>query len=488
MTHDAAALQKKAAEFGQEHLFRFWDELGEDGRHRLTEQIALIDFPLMKSLIEKWVLNDPPPETFSDIAPVPVIPPNGEGPRSREARDAGEEALRQGRVGILVVAGGQGTRLGFDGPKGAYPIGPVTGKSLFAYHAEKIRAAERRYGCTLPWYLMVSDTNEAATRAYFERNEYFGLAPEQVRFFRQRMVPCVDDSGKFMLDAPDRIAMNPNGHGGSIPALADNGITRDAKERGVDTLGYFQVDNWAVNAVDPYFFGYHLLANGEMSSKVHRKEALREAVGVHCLCDGEYRVIEYSELDLYPQLLETDADGRILHFAGNPAMHVLNTNFVDRIAGHFDQFPWHRAHKKIPHLDANGTLVQPGEPNAYKFETFIFDALRFIQHEPVAFELRRIGEYTPIKSYEGANSVVRAQQEQSEHWGGWLEAAGCAVPRDAEGRVSVHIEISPLFADTKDAFLAASDGRDWTATGDFAIGESGEIILPERAPSEQNRA
>ncbi|MFP4500294.1 MAG: UTP--glucose-1-phosphate uridylyltransferase [Candidatus Hydrogenedentota bacterium] len=475
MENDVEQLRKTAAEYGQDHVFRFWDQLTGDGRKQLLDQVASIDFAFMEKLIAHWVRHEPPQETFDRIEPIPVIPPKEQGPNANEAWEAGEAAFRAGRVGILVVAGGQGTRLGFEGPKGSYPIGPVTGKTLFAYHAEKIRAAEKHYGCTLPWYLMVSNTNEEATRAFFKSNDFFGLNPKNVRFFKQRMVPCVDVEGKFMLDAPDRLAMNPNGHGGSIPALVDNGITQDARERGIDTLNYFQVDNWAINLADPYFIGYHVLANGEMSSKVHRKEAVREAVGVHCLCDGEYRVVEYSELDIYPQLLETDAEGNIKHFAGNPAIHILNTDFVERIASKFDEFPWHRAHKKIPRLDTAGNLIEPDEPNGYKFETFIFDALRYIKHEPVALELRRLGEYTPIKSYDGPNSVVRARQQQAQYWAQWLEAAGCAVPRDKNGEVTIAIEISPLFADSQDEFVDKAAGQQWPTGTDLAIGPNGEV-------------
>ena len=475
MASEVDTLRQETAEFGQEHVFQFWDELSEFERAALTSQVAGIRFDFMEKLIERWVRNEPPPETFDKIEPVPVIPPNGNGPEGQAAWDAGQEALRGGRVAVLTVAGGQGTRLGFEGPKGSYPIGPVTGKTLFAYHAEKIRAGERMYGVSIPWYLMVSDTNADATRAFFQSNDFFGLDPKQVIFFCQRMVPCVDDLGKFMLDQKGKLAMNPNGHGGTIPALVDNGITADARNRGVDTLSYFQVDNWGIKLLDPHFIGYHVMNKAEMSSKVHRKEAMREAVGVHCLCDGVYHTIEYSELDLYPQLLETTEDGGIKHFAGNPAIHILDVGYVERIADRFDDFPWHRAHKKIPFVNPDGQRIEPDQPNGYKFETFIFDALRFINHAPIAFELIREEEYTPIKVFEGANSVVRARKQQATMWAGWLEAAGNAVPRDADGKVGIQIEISPLFATTETDFIARSAGRTWPTASDLAIGRDGEV-------------
>jgi len=479
---DATALRATAEEFGQEQVFRFWEQLDAAEQGALLEQIASIDFPLMQRLSEAWILHEPEPESFAEIAPVPCIARAERGrPDADEAWAAGETALRAGRVGLFLVAGGQGTRLGFEGPKGSYPIGPISGKSLFQYHAEKILNLQRRYGCTLPWYIMVSDTNGPATIAFFESHDFFGLDPAQVKFITQSMVPCVDNHGKFMLEAPGRLAMNPNGHGGSIPAMVDTGVLEDARARGVDILSYFQVDNWAVKVADPYFIGYHALRGAEMSSKNHRKHEPRESVGVHCLCDGEYRVIEYSELDIYPQLLETDADGKVVYYAGNPAIHLLSVDFVQRVYDRFHDFPWHVAHKKIPYLDAAGALVHPEKPNGYKFETFVFDALRFADHAPVALEIHPEGEYTPIKEFEGPNSVTAARRSMNRYWAKWLAAAGAVVPRDAGGEPTIQIEISPAFALDEQEFIERAGGLVWPAGGDISIDAEGRIAAASHA-------
>lgn len=420
------------------------------------------------------------PEKFNHIEPVPLIPKLAENPRAQEAIDAGEQALRQGRVALCLVAGGQGTRLGFQGPKGAYPIGPVSKKTLFEFHAEKMHNLQARYGCTLPWYIMTSEANNEQTRQFFHQNNHFGLHPENIIFFSQRMVPCVDEQGKLMLAAPDTLASNPNGHGGCIPALVENGILEDARNRGIDTLSYFQVDNWAVKVADPYFIGIHTLKNAEMSSKNHRKNHVREAVGVHCLCDGQYHVIEYTELDIYPQLLETTLDGQPRYNAGNPAIHILNVDFVQRVYNDYIHFPWHRAHKKIPCIDQSGNLIDPDKPNGYKFETFIFDALRFIQHPPVAVEIDKPGEYTPIKQYDGDNSVQAAWKTMTQYWADWLQAAGSPVPRDLSGNIAIQIEISPQFALTKDEFLKKAHPRvactHYPTHTHLAIGPNGDIL------------
>lgn len=474
MTHLEAL--DRLRQYGQDHVLRFWDRLATAERGALLAQIATIDFDLMKRLAEEWILHDPPAETFSEITPVPTIPvAEMSRPDARAAWEAGEEALRAGRIGLLLVAGGQGTRLGFDGPKGAYPIGPISKRSLFAFHAEKIVNLQRRYGCTLPWYIMVSDANEAATRHFFQEHGYFGLRERDIIFFTQSMVPCMDEAGKFMLEERHALAMNPNGHGGTIPAIVEKGIARDAHGRGVDTLSYFQVDNWAVKVADPFFIGYHVLRGGEMSSKIHRKTQPRESVGVHCICDGQYRTIEYSELDIYPQLLETDAQGRPIYYAGNPAIHVLSLDFVERVYANFREFPWHRAHKKIPFIDAAGHLVKPEKPNGYKFETFVFDALRFTRHGPIALEIVAEGEYTPIKQFSGDNSVESAWRAMRQFWTTWLEAAGQPVQRDAAGNVAIEIEISPQFALSREEFVEKAKGLAFPRAGDICVLPDGTL-------------
>ena len=477
MTTSIDSLQDALAAHGQEHVLRYWEELTDDERAALAAQIEEIDLAQMERLIDIWVKNEPKPEHFDAITPVPVVPPvDPSRADAKEALAAGEDALRAGRIGLVVVAGGQGTRLGYDGPKGAYPIGALTERTLFAYHADKIHGLQRRYGVTLPWFVMVSDTNRAETEAYFQQHAFFGLDPADLKFFQQKMVPCVDANGKYMLDSKGVLAMNPNGHGGSLLALIDEGIVAECRSRGIDTLSYFQVDNWAVKVADPYFLGYHLLGQSEFSSKVHRKREARESVGVHCMCDGVPHVIEYSELDIYPKLLETDADGKPVHFAGNPAIHVLDIGFVERVYNEFERFPWHRAHKKIPYIDNNGQRVEPDAPNGYKFETFIFDALQLTERAPVALEILAPGEYTPIKQMDGPNSVTAARASMAAYWSEWLEAAGMTIERDGDGNPVHLVEISPRFALDKAEFVEKTQGVSWPAPGPIFVDGVGTIF------------
>ena len=466
---DEAALRNTLDQWGQGHVLRFWDELDAQARVSFAQQISEINFPLVEKLIDAWVLNEPAPSETGTIEPVKVVSPAEHGNLEADAAwEAGEEALRAGRVGLVLVAGGQGTRLGFNGPKGTYPIGPITGRTLFEYTADRILSAQRRYDCSLPWYIMVGETNEADTIAFFQKHAFFGLGEENVTFFKQSMMPCVTDAGKFLLESKGSLAMNPNGHGGSIPAMADSGILQDARNRGIDTLSYFQVDNWAAQITDPFFIGYHLQNDGELSSKAKRKLDPHEASGVFCLVNGRVQVIEYTELDIYPQLLDTDTKGELLHFAANAATHMISVDFVERVHAAFEQFPWHCSHKKVAHLDNEGSIVEPDTPNAYKFETFVFDALAYCQREALILEIPRLGEFAPAKQLTGPGGVDEAQASMAEYWRGWLEAAGCTTPLEG-----AQIEINPQFANTKEEFVANAARLTWPASGDIAIDADG---------------
>lgn len=469
-----AGMRKKLETYGQEHVLRYWDELTPAEREDLSGQIAAIDFDIVARLTQKWVLGAPEEMHAAVIEAVSVLPiADAARSHAKEACEKGEEALRDGRVGLVLVAGGQGTRLGFDGPKGTFPIGPLTGRTLFEYHADKILNARNRYGCTLPWYIMVGKTNEEATVSFFREHDFFGLGEEHVAFFKQAMMPCVGEDGKFLLDTKGALAMNPNGHGGCIPALVENGIVRDARERGIDTLSYFQVDNWGVKVADPFFIGYHLLGGAEMSSKIKRKTDPRESSGVFCRHDGTVGVIEYTEFDLYPQLLETDAAGLPIHFAANAAIHVLSIDFIERVYKAYDRFPWHCSHKKIAYIDEQGVRIEPESPNGYKFETFVFDALEYAEHEPVLLEIDLLEEFAPTKQMTGSASVEEARASRTRYWRGWLEAAGCTRPLDG-----VQIEISPAFAFSKDEFVGKARGLAWPESGGIVIEADGTIAQP----------
>jgi len=447
VSQEVEALRQKFERCGQGHVFRYWDSLSAESRQRFFQQLQEIDLELVDHLVQTY-LQDPERRKFKGhLEPAPYIPlpqTKEEKKRHEEARKVGEDVLQSGRVGTVLVAGGQATRLDYDLPKGCYPITPVREKSIFQLHAEKIRALQRRYGIEIPWYIMTSETTDVATREFFRQQNYFGLKPDQVFFFTQRMIPAVDEQGKLILDAPDHVFTSPNGHGGTLLALQESGALADMRRRGIEELFYFQVDNVLVKICDPVFIGYHVQAGAEMSSKVVIKRDPFEKVGIIAYIDGKLGVVEYSDLT-EEQMQARNPDGTLKFRAGSIAIHMIRVDFVEKeMEGGF-RLPYHVAHKKIPYLDENGQLVQPKEPNGYKFETFIFDALRDTTRS-VVLEVSREEEFSPVKNRSGEDSPETARRDMANLYGRWLEKAGISVPRTPSGDVAVPIEISPLYA------------------------------------------
>jgi UDP-N-acetylglucosamine/UDP-N-acetylgalactosamine diphosphorylase len=447
-------LRRKFAEYGQDHVFRFWDELSPAQKEAFLEQLEAVDLDLIARLTRELIQSSPAPQGPRRLDPPDVIPVPKTEDQKREALAAakmGEQLLREGKVGIILVAGGQGTRLGYSGPKGKFPVTPVRRKTLFQHHAEKILAIRRRYGVRIPWYIMTSEANDTETRQFFEENGYFGLPAEDVFFFRQDMIPSVSPGGKLLLERKDRIFTNPNGHGGTLQALFRSGALDDMRKRGIEELFYFQVDNVLVKICDPVFIGYHVQRCADMSCKIIPKLDPYEKVGVVGVLNGKVTVIEYSDLT-EEEMLARNPDGSLVFGAGSIAIHMIRRDFIERLTSGDLRLPYHRAHKKIPYLDENGRRVEPEAPNGYKFEMFIFDALP-LAREVVVMETERKYEYSVLKNAKGAHSPETVRQDLCNIWGEWLEAAGCDVPRDEQGNVSVNVEISPLFALDREEFL-----------------------------------
>lgn len=447
---------------GQGQVFRFWEQLDEPARAQLLAQAAEIDLAEVARLHRDLVLAKAGPGMdFSRLQPPVVerLPGNGgDAALWAKARAHGEEALRAGRVAAFTVAGGQGTRLGYDGPKGTFAVTPVKGKSLFRVFAEKLLAAGRRHGRPLHWFIMTSHANHAQTEDYFREHRFFGLDAGRVHFFRQGRMPAVDFAGKILLEGRADIALSPDGHGGSLRALLRSGALDLLQAEGVTTLSYFQVDNPLVRCVDPAFIGFHLLRRSEMSSKMVTKAYPEEKVGHFASYEGRLCVVEYSDLPMERQR-ERLPDGRLRFDAGNIAVHLLDRDFVRRMAagGPGVELPFHRADKKIPCLDEAGALLRPEKPNGVKFEMFVFDAIPHARNALVV-ETARAEEFSPVKNAGGADSPRTAREDQLRQSARWLRAAGAEVPADATGLPRAALEISPLFGDDA-ATVSASWSR-----------------------------
>jgi UDP-N-acetylglucosamine/UDP-N-acetylgalactosamine diphosphorylase len=421
--------------------------------------VGELDLDLVDELVTNLLGPNGQPAALGDIQAPEVIRPSAEDVL------AGRGMLAAGEVAVVIVAGGQGTRLGFDGPKGCFPVGPVSERSLFQIHAEKVVAVGRRHGATVPLYVMTSPQNHAETAAFFAEHDSFGV--ERLRLFVQGEMPAVDRaSGKILLAERGRVALSPDGHGGTIRALDRSGALAEMAEEGITTIFYLQVDNPLIAIGDPGFVGAHRRAGAEISSKVVRKADPAEKVGLVVLRDGRQEMIEYS--DLPDELAERRSpDGGLDLWAGSMALHVIDVGFAARLAKRGGRLPFHRALKAVPYVDEAGRPVEPDEPNAVKFEQFIFDAIPLAKRALVV-ETDRETEFEPLKNAEGPASPETVRARLSALYARWLEEAGVAVPRGPDALPEHPIEISPL---------RALDADDLRGQVDPGLDVTGPVLL-----------
>ncbi len=439
----------KLDRIGQSALATHLRALDERSAHTLCEQLAGFDLDELAELVNRYGASYTPPTTSGTIEPATCFSIGG-GWDADAYRAKGEGLVRAGKVACFVVAGGQGSRLGYEGPKGCYPTSCVTSKPLFQLFAESIRASETKYGATIPWMIMTSPLNHGPTRAFFEDHDHFGLDPKHVLFFNQGVMPSFDkDSGDLLLSDPTTLATNPDGHGGAYKAMADSGALDTIQSMGVEHVSYFQVDNPHAKIIDPTFLGLHAFSpesSAQMSSKMVAKASWDEKVGVFCKVDGRTSVVEYSDLS-ESLAKQTNQDGSLAFNAGSIAIHAIGVGFIrDVLADPESALPYHRAVKRVPHYEPESqSLVDPSEPNAIKLERFVFDALG-VADRSIVMETDRIEEFAPVKNATGTDSIESSRRIQTERAARWLESVGVSVPRDADGTVDATIEISPMTA------------------------------------------
>jgi len=463
--------KQELAAIGQEHILAFYEGQSEDAKADLLDQISRLDLARIPDWVDNYVKNEHSieiPAEFDPATSYPSVPAEGMQDGYAKARQLGEKLLREGKVGAFVVAGGQGTRLGFNGPKGDYPVSPIKDKTLFQIFGEIILAASKKYGLRLPWYVMTSPLNNAATVESFEKNAYFGLNKEDVFIFQQGTLPNFDFDGNILLSGKDTIAKSPDGHGGSLKALFDSGAIADMQTRGVEYISYYQVDNPLINIFSPLFIGFHAGSGSEMSSRALIKCHAKEKVGNFCIVDGKMTVIEYSDLpDEYAE--KTNADGSLVFELGSIAIHLISRSFVEDINKNGFALPIHRAVKKIPYIDASGAFITPDKPNGVKLETFVFDALP-LAGESVILQTLREEEFAPVKNAEGDDSPAVTRAMMIERAACWLEKAGVAVPRKGDGTADCVIEMAPSFAlSPEDVELKLDEIPELKAGGEYYL-------------------
>jgi UDP-N-acetylglucosamine/UDP-N-acetylgalactosamine diphosphorylase len=438
-----AELAARLEEAGQQQVLAFWDELNDQQRTRLSAQLEAIDFELIQQLVQgedaapDWAAlaakAQPPRAIRRDSTDNEFSP--------EEAIARGEQTLRAGQLGLILVAGGQGTRLGFDHPKGMFPLGPVSGRTLFQILIERLRAVAKRYGASIPLYLMTSPATHEETVAFLAEHDRFGLGKDDLRIFCQGVMPAVDaQTGKLLLAERDSLALSPDGHGGTLAAFVKEGCMADAQRRNIEHLFYCHIDNPLIQICDPQLIGYHLLASSEMTSQAVKKRAADEKVGNVVTVDGVTQVIEYS--DLPPEYgRQTQADGSLKLWAGSIGVHTFRRSFLERAAGQKNSLPFHRARKAVPYVDADGSEVKPTSPNAIKFERFIFDLLPLAENA-IVVEVDASDAFAPVKNADGepTDSPTTAKAAMVARDAKLLQDAGAKI---AEG---VQVEVSPLWA------------------------------------------
>ena len=489
-------ITEKLKLMGQEHLFAHWSARPEQMRKRLLEDLAGLDLGLVQQLRTRLLqeemrgvreypfgeyavprredirgtpgreemLGVPRREEMSreeavagaltasaDLVPAPYVSLS-QSSADREAAELGEDRIRRGRTAFLTVAGGQGSRLGFDGPKGMFPVTPLRRLTLFAWFAEKLLAARRRYGVVIPWLVMTGPQNHRATQEYFEKQDWFGLGCDTVRLFMQGSLPSLSPEGRLLLGPDGGLLVNPDGHGGVIEALRRSGSLAAMQEQGVEQLFYWQVDNPLVRVPDPVFLGFHCRDGSQISSKVIEKTYPEEKLGIIVTAGGKQSVIEYSDLD-EARMHARGADGRLLYCQGSIAIHILEVGFLANPAL---QLPWHIARKKASMLNPTAEGTETVERDTVKMEMFVFDAIP-AAGKALFFETERAEEFAPLKNREGVDSVETCLRGQVERAARWLTACGVEVPRDGSGRPLHLIEISPFFALDRE-MLAARRG------------------------------
>lgn len=421
--------------FNQEHVFQYWDKLLDSEKIELLKDLSVINFQLLKQIYSQTGSDEIP-----EFSPAPFIPlPVSAKDMSvfEDAAGIGRDHISSGKVAAFLVAGGQGSRLGFDGPKGKFPIGPVSGKTLFHFHAEKIKASEKKYGTAIPFLIMTSRDNHTETELFFKKQNFFGLDPANVHLFPQNMIPSLDLSGKLILSETNRIFMNPDGHGGSLTALHTSGALKKLQELKIETLSYFQVDNPLVKIIDPVFIGFHVMNQADISSKALKKSYPEEKTGVFVqFKNGTLGIVEYSDMP-DDKIKAKDSNGEILYSAANPAIHLFSISFVSELTGSDSiSLPFHIAKKKITAM-IDG---RQSEISGYKFEKFVFDALP-LSAKNVILEVLREEEFAPVKNASGQDSADSAKELMTALNRKWLSAKGIEIPASVK-----EIEISPLTA------------------------------------------
>ncbi len=386
---------------GQEHIYTVYEKLDDKGKEKLAGQIERIDW----SIVEKASQKEHSQEK-GHLEPLSALEISEIEKNRARYEKTGLEAIKAGKVGAVLLAGGQGTRLGSDGPKGKYNIGITKDVFIFERLIRNMLDVTDKAGCFVPLYIMTSDKNNDETIAFFEEKDYFGYPRDYVKFFEQEMAPSVDFNGKLYMEAADSLSLSPNGNGGWFYSMAVTGALKDVKERGIEWLNIFAVDNVLQRIADPVFVGATLESGCASGAKVVRKADPNEKVGVLCLEDGKPSIVEYYEMT--DEIINSrNENGDLSYNFGVILNYLFRVDKLEQIMD--EKMPVHIVEKKIPYIDEKGELVSPDKPNGYKFELLVLDMIHLLD-DCLSFEVERDYEFAPIKNKTGVDSVESARK------------------------------------------------------------------------------
>ena len=387
-------------EHGQEHIFEAYQKLDDTGKEKLAAQIERIDWSIVEMAGHKELAQE-----RGKLEPLSALEVTEIEQNKAKYEGIGLDAIRAGKVGAVLLAGGQGTRLGSDGPKGKYNIGLTKEVFIFERLIRNLLDVTDKAGCFVPLYVMTSDKNHEETTAFFEEKQYFGYPKDFVKFFKQEMAPSVDFQGKLYMESADSLALSPNGNGGWFYSMAVTGVLKDVKARGVEWLNIFAVDNVLQRIADPVFVGATIDSGCVSGAKVVRKADPEEKIGVLCLEDGRPSIVEYYEMT--EEIINSrEADGELSYNFGVILNYLFRVDQLEEIAN--QKMAVHVVEKKIPYMDEKGELVKPESPNGYKFELLVLDMIHMFPN-CLSYEVVRDYEFAPIKNKTGVDSVESAR-------------------------------------------------------------------------------
>ena len=391
--------------YHQEHVLRCYDSLSQEDKEQLLNDILTIDFKQLEELYAER--HKEVAFGSSQIEPIPYMDKMALSEEEKaEYTQIGEEIIKAGKLAVITMAGGQGTRLGHNGPKGTFDLGLESHKSIFEIHCDTLKRAYEAYNVVIPWYIMTSDENNEATKQFFEENAYFGYPKNAFTFFKQGRLPMLDEAGKILLTEDGKIKQAADGHGGIFEAIRKNGIIYDMKARNIEWVFSSGVDNVLVKMVDPIFIGATVKKEAKAAGTSVAKARPEEKVGIYCKRDGKTSLVEYTEISKEMSEMRNE-QGELIFAEANTLCNLFHIDVIEEISK--NKLPYHSAHKKATYMNTQGEIVKGETPNAYKFEAFMFDAFETLDNM-VILRVKREEEFAPVKNAEGTDSPETARE------------------------------------------------------------------------------